>query len=94
MNPLEIILAMIQADLNIYNPPPATLTYLNQLVDVAQAEIRKEGILLDLQKLDDCQTVGMYAAYLYRRRAAPNNEMPRMLRWRLNNALFSQKMKG
>ena len=35
--------------------------------------------------------VEMYAAYLYRRRREENVQMPRMLRWALNNRLFSQK---
>ena len=36
----------------------------------------------------------MYAAYLFRKRADEGSpQMPRMLRYALNNRLFSQKMK-
>lgn len=35
----------------------------------------------------------MYAAYLVRKRAT-EEAMPRMLRWALNNRLFSQKAGG
>jgi hypothetical protein len=34
----------------------------------------------------------MYASWLYDKRRAPENTMPRMLRWNLNNRLMSQKM--
>ena len=40
---------------------------------------------------DDALLVEMYAAYLYRKRKEQQNEMPRMLRWALNNRLFSEK---
>ena len=37
--------------------------------------------------------IGMYAAYLYRKRADDAPVMPRMLRYALNNRLFSQKVR-
>ena len=50
---------------------------------------QREGIAL-AETLEDAQLVEMYAAYLVRKRAT-TEPMPRMLRWALNNRLFSQK---
>ena len=38
--------------------------------------------------LEDAQLILMYAAYLFRKRATDEG-MPRMLRWALNNRIFS-----
>lgn len=76
--------------------------YLTTLIiPAAEAAIRQEGITLDLSDMGDCNLVVMYAAYLYRKRAESTVNgnlswaagMPRMLRYALNNRLFSQKMK-
>ena len=40
------------------------------------------------------QLVEMYAAYLYRKRREATAEMPRMLRWALNNRVFSGKVRA
>lgn len=66
--------------------------YLAQLLTAAQGAIATQGITLDLEKIDDCNLVVMYASYLYRKRAEDNPAMPRMLRYELNNRLFSQKV--
>lgn len=66
--------------------------YLAQLLTAAQGVIATQGIILDLEKIDDCNLVVMYASYLYRKRADDNPAMPRMLRYELNNRLFSQKV--
>lgn len=66
--------------------------YLAQLLTAAQGAIATQGITLDLEKIDDCNLVVMYASYLYRKRADDNPAMPRMLRYELNNRLFSQKV--
>ena len=70
------------------------------IIPAAEAAIREEGITLDLSDIGDCNLVVMYAAYLYRKRAESTVNgnlswaagMPRMLRYALNNRLFSQKM--
>ena len=73
--------------------------YLDKVIDAAKSYIATEGINLDCST-GDGMLVEMYAAYLYRRRRndVPNDyrregnvAMPRMLRWALNNRLFSQK---
>ena len=56
--------------------------------------IEREGATaLDLSTLEDKQLVVMYAAWLWRRRDTQEG-MPRMLRWALNNRIFSEKAKA
>ena len=66
---------------------------LTQVVSAAQEAIAREGAELDLSKFEDCQIVIMYAGWLWRRRDSMEG-MPRMLRWALNNKVFSGKMGG
>lgn len=65
--------------------------YLATLLGAAQAAIAREGIVLDLDTIEDNHLVVMYAAYLYRKRAEDSPAMPRMLRWALNNRLLAPK---
>ena len=67
--------------------------YLGQLLDAASGMIAREGINLNTKCEDDAQILFMYAAYLFRKRAEDNPVMPRMLRYALNNRLFSQKIR-
>ena len=99
-------LAMLKANLEIRNT--INDVYLTQLIEVAKSEITKEGIRLNVSdgtySADQGNLIVMYAAYLYRRRtgtseghstAALNPQgMPYMLRYALNNELFSQKMRA
>ena len=57
-----------------------------------RAFITREGITLE-DTVEDLQLGEMYAAYLVRKRNT-TEAMPRMLRWALNNRLFSQKSGG
>lgn len=66
-------------------------TYLTNLIGAAKSAIGREGITLDMNSIEDCNLVVMYAAYLYRKRAEDNPPMPRMLRYALNNRVFSEK---
>lgn len=66
---------------------------LTQVVSAAQEAIAREGAVLDLTQFEDCQIVIMYSAWLWRRRDTMEG-MPRMLRWALNNKIFSGKMGG
>lgn len=81
-------LELLKADLQY--PPAAKDIYLRHLLQVAEEEIIKEGIKLDTSVSHEHLRL-MYAAYLYRKRAAPDTTMPRMLRWALNQAIFRQK---
>ena len=87
---METMLTMLKTDLGII----ASTAYdarLTQLLTAAEAAIRKEGAsTLDASDPLDQQLIVMYAAWLWRRR--DNMEgMPRMLRWTLNNRIFSEK---
>ena len=64
--------------------------YLEALIASARDFIATEGIELT-ESISDAMLIEMYAAYLYRRRREENVAMPRMLRWALNNRLFSKK---
>ena len=75
---------------------------LGQCLQVAAGEITKEGITLT-DTIEDGNLQVMYAAWLWRKRLGSGNEMgntetvsgmPRMLRWILNNRLFSEKIDG
>ena len=83
------ILTLLQVDLGEMYPSTQRQAYLNQAITAAQAFIVREGINLT-DSAEDGQLVEMYAAYLIRKRAEDTG-MPRMLRWALNNRLFSQK---
>ena len=82
------LLTILKTDLQVSSP--ALDPYLSQLVRAARDFITTEGIALTGSYSDE-MLVAMYAAYLYRRRREENEQMPRMLRWALNNRLFSQK---
>lgn len=67
---------------------------LNQLLSVAEREIIREGAeTLDKNDLDDAQLIVMYAAWLWRKRDSQDG-MPRMVRYAINNRVFSEKMAG
>ena len=61
---------------------------LGQLIAAAKDMIAREGVALT-DSIEDAQLVILYAAYLFRKRAT-NERMPRMLRWALNNRIFSR----
>lgn len=84
----EDILEILKVDLQVSNS--ALDLYLLVLITSARAYIAQEGITL-ADTAQDAMLVEMYAAYLYRRRREENVQMPRMLRWALNNRLFGQK---
>lgn len=64
--------------------------YLLTIIQAARNFIANEGITLT-DDISDMMLVEMYAAYLYRKRREEKAEMPRMLRWALNNRLLSEK---
>lgn len=94
----EEILTVLKVDLQVSTDKLDN--YLGQIIQAARAYIQTEGITLDCS-VGDGMLVEMYSAYLYRRRREgnvaygrrreENVAMPRMLRWALNNRLFSQK---
>lgn len=80
------MMSLLKIDLGIigtaYDPQ------LGQLIAAAKDMIAREGVALT-DSIEDAQLVILYAAYLFRKRAT-NEEMPRMLRWALNNRIFSR----
>lgn len=83
------MLQMLKVDLGI-----TTTAYderLSQYLTSAKEAIIKEGIILDDSIVSDGNLVVMYAAWMWRKRDT-NEGMPRMLRWQLNNRLFSEKV--
>ncbi len=87
---METMLEALKVDLGI-----STTAYDNRLRQILQAAgvaIETEGITLDLKNYQDSMLQIMYAAWLWRKRDSQDG-MPRMLRWLMNNRLFSQKVK-
>lgn len=85
----EDLLTLLQADLNILQPDATRTAQLTQLINAALQLIAREGVTLQAPfSAEDGQLVVMYAAYLFRKRATAE-PMPRMLRWTLNNRIFS-----
>ena len=85
------ILAILKTDLQVSSP--ALDAYLSTLIASAKSYISTEGVILS-DTPDDGMLVEMYASYLYRKRREEGARMPRMLRWALNNRIFSAKMRG
>lgn len=85
------ILAILKTDLQVSSP--ALDAYLSTLIASAKSYISTEGVILS-DTPDDGMLVEMYASYLYRKRREEGTQMPRMLRWALNNRIFSAKMRG
>lgn len=82
-----LLLAALKTDLGI-----STDAYdgrLTSRLQTAQERIAQEGVTLTDTEADR-DLVVMYAAWLWRFRQT-NEPMPRMLRWALNNRIFSQK---
>lgn len=64
-----------------------------QYIRSSYEAITEEGIVLDVTSMKDQQLVVLYSAWMWRKR--DNGEgMPRMIRYALNNRLFSQKMRN
>lgn len=88
MNSAEMLLPNLKIDLGITTD--AYNERLTAYLKNAQKEIQREGVTIG-NCVDDDQLVIMYAAWTWRRRDSGEG-MPRMLRYALNNRVFSQKM--
>lgn len=84
------LLPWLKTDLGITSTAYDTL--LTAYIQNAQTEIQREGVTLESTVGDDTLTV-MYAAWTWRKRVTGEG-MPRMLRYALNNRLFSEKVSG
>lgn len=86
------LLSMLKVDLGI----KSTTAYderLSQYIEAADQAITEMGATLDYTVLKDNQLVVMYAAWTWRKRGSGEG-MPRMLRYALNNRIFSEKVKS
>lgn len=84
----ETMLQALKVDLGI-----TTAAYdvrLAQYLETARRAIEIEGIDLT-ESISDCSIIVMYAGWLWKKRDTGEG-MPRMLRWVMNNRLFSQKL--
>lgn len=89
---MDELLGMLKVDLGIRS----TTAYdgrLTQYIESAKKSITEEGITLDLEDIQDCQIVVMYAAWTWRKRDSGEG-MPRMLRYALNNRVFREKIRN
>lgn len=86
----EQMLISLKADLGINTT--AYDVRLRQYINAAKTAISTEGITLDMTDDSDCNLVILYAAHLWRKRDSGEG-LPRMIRWLLNNRLFSEKTK-
>lgn len=74
---------------------------LRQYILSAVDMIGWEGVTLDYESESDLRLITMYAMWLYEKRKTTGSKytsyyiqnMPRMLRWNMNNRLFRQKAK-
>ena len=91
MAEMQIMLGMLKIDLGI------TTTFyderLTEYLASALAQIKREGVTLDISKADDQHLAVMYAAWMWRRRDSMEG-MPRMIRYALNNRIFAEKMEA
>lgn len=89
----EDLLTMLKVDLGFTSSGQSKIdTRLTQLLDAAEKEIIREGAAtLDKTQIDDAQLIVMYAAWLWRKRDTQDG-MPRMVRYAINNRVFSEKM--
>jgi len=89
---IQTLLSMLKVDLGI----KSTNAYderLSQYIEAADQAISEMGATLDYTVLKDNQLVVMYAAWTWRKRDSGEG-MPRMLRYALNNRIFSEKAKS
>lgn len=91
------LLQLVKDDLGELNTDKDAL--IIQLISEAKAYIGTEGATVDMQNPEDVGLVRMYAAYLFRKRASDKadgvgnvGQMPRMLRWALNNRVLKEHM--
>lgn len=64
---------------------------LRQMLAQAAKHLAQTGITIIPDDPGDDALQIDYAAYLYRRRADPEAQMPQFLRWDIHNRLLSQK---
>lgn len=89
------LLQKLKIDLGILNST-AYDSRLTSLLNVAKDEIEREGVVLNIENVDDGELLVDYARekWLARRGDNPQSGMSRSLRWRINNRLFGKERKS
>lgn len=91
--PTEVLLSRLKIDLGIINSTMYD-SRLTSLLQAAKKEIIREGAsTLDDSDVADGELIIDYARWMWLKRKEPT-EMPRDLRWRLNNRIFGEKARG
>ena len=83
-------LALLKANLSAIGSTIYDELFLSLLTS-AKSMIEREGIVLDLDSAEDNNLVVGYATWLFQQREKPEMEMPRWLRYNLNNKVLHQK---
>lgn len=86
---IQTILALCKMNRGISTTAYDTLWTL--IINSALKRIQIEGVTLNASDAEDQMLVVLYACWLWDQREEPS-EMPRALRYGLNNRLFSQKL--
>lgn len=100
MMDISELLTMLKTDLGI----STTTLYdqrLTQYLEGAIQSITREGASIaaasegtySVSTIEDAELIVMYAAWMWRKRDSGEG-MPRMLRYKLNNRILSEKMQG
>lgn len=76
--------------LNLQLKTNAFDTLISTQIEASKAMIEREGIVLDLESVEDVMLVVNYSTYLYKKRFGEETSFPRHLRWALNNRLMSE----
>ena len=76
--------ALMKADLGLYNPPEEVLELMKSYLDASVSELDTFHIPFDEPDPAYMRLEVMYASWLYRKRST-DEEMPPMLRYAINN---------
>lgn len=89
------LLAMLKIDIGFRSSGNTAIDErLTQILQASEKYIISEGATtLDKNNIDDAQLIVMYAAWLWRRRDT-QEDMPRMVRYAINNRVFAEKMEA
>ena len=89
----ETMLNTLKIELMISPSNTAYNDYLTSKLDAAKAFIIREGAstLSPETSVEDAELVIGYAVFLHRQKSDSDAEMPRWLRWAINNRVFSEK---
>ena len=61
------------------------------LLTSAKSMIEREGLTLDMDSTEDNNMIVGYATWLFQQREQPDMQMPRWLRYALNNKVLQQQ---